>query len=77
MHSYDLICLSETIWLDSKTSINSNNLSLKGYNLHRVGDPDNVKKGWICAYYKETLAIHFLQAKFVTIIVTITNSRSI
>ena len=42
MHSYDFICLSET-WLDSTTSINSNDLSLKGYNLHRVDDPDNVK----------------------------------
>ena len=35
MHSYDLICLSET-WLDSTTSIDYNDLSLKGYNLDRV-----------------------------------------
>ena len=26
------------------TSIDSNDLSLKGYKLHRVDDPDNVKK---------------------------------
>ena len=62
MHSYDLICLSET-WLDSTTSIDSSDLSLKGYNLHRVNDPDNVKKEGICVYYKETLAVHFLQTK--------------
>ena len=62
MHSYDLICLSET-WLDSTTSVNSSDLSLKGYNLHRVDDPDNVKKGGVCVYYKETLAVHFLQTK--------------
>ena len=61
MHSYDLICSSET-WLDSATSINSNDLSLKGYNLHRVDNPDNVKKGGVCVYYKETLAVHFLQS---------------
>ena len=62
VHSDDLICLSET-WLDSTTSINSNDLSLKGYNLHRVDDPDSVKKGGVCVYYKETLAVHFLQTK--------------
>ena len=62
MHSYDLICLSET-WLDSATSIDSNGLSLKGYKLHRVDDPDYVKKGEVCVYYKETLALFFLQTK--------------
>ena len=62
MHSYDLICLSET-FLDSTTSINSSDLSLKGYNLHRADDPDNVKKGGVCVYYKEILAVHFLQTK--------------
>ena len=62
MHSYDLICLSET-WLDSTTSIDSNDLSVKGYDLHRVDDPNNVNKGEVCVYSKETLAVHFLQAK--------------
>ena len=62
LHGYDLICLSET-WLDSTTSIDSNDLSLKGYNLHRVDDPDNVKKGGVCVYYKETLVAIFLQTK--------------
>ena len=58
MHTYDFICLSET-WLDSKTSIDSNDLSLKGYNLNRVDNPVNVKKGGVCVYYKETLAVQF------------------
>ena len=62
MHSYDLICLSET-WLDSATSIDSNGLSLKGYKLHRVDDPDYVKKGEVCVYYKETLALFFFTNK--------------
>ena len=43
MHSYDLIYLSET-WLDSRTSIDPSDLSLKGYNLDYVDVPDNVKK---------------------------------
>ena len=58
MHTYDFICLSDT-WLDSKTSIDSNDLSLKGYNLNRVDNPVNVKKGGVCVYYKETLAVQF------------------
>ena len=62
LHSYDLICLSET-WLDSATSIDSNDFSLKGYNLHRVDDPVNVRKGGVFVYYKETLAVQFLQTK--------------
>ena len=40
MHSCNLISLSDTL-LDSTTSINSNYLSLKGYNLHGVDDPKN------------------------------------
>ena len=62
MHSYDFICLSQT-WLDSTTSIDFNDLSLNGYNSHRVDDPDNVKKGGVCVYFKETLAVHLLQTK--------------
>ena len=38
-------------------------MSLKGYNLYRADDPDNVQKGGVCVYYKETLAVHFLQTK--------------
>ena len=33
------------------------------YILHRVEDPDNVIKGGVCVYYKETLAVQFLQTK--------------
>ena len=36
---------------------------MKGYNLHRVDDPKNVKKGGVCVYYKETLAVQILQTK--------------
>ena len=68
LHNYDLICLSET-WLDSTISIDSNDISLKGYNLHRVDDPDNVKKQGVCVCYKETLAVQFLQSKLAQCIV--------
>ena len=62
MHIYDLIWLSKTR-LDSTTSIDSNDLSLKGYNLYRVDDPDSIKKGGVCVYSTETMAVHFLQPK--------------
>ena len=62
LHGYDLICFSET-WLDSTTSIDSNDLCLKGYNLHRVDDPDSVTKRGFCVCYEETLAVQFLQTK--------------
>ena len=42
LHSYDLIWLSET-WLGFTTSTDSNDLSLKCLNLHRVDNPCNVK----------------------------------
>ena len=45
-----------------RTSIGSNDSSLKGYNLHRVDNSDNFK-GKVCAYYKETLVIHVWQIK--------------
>ena len=62
LSSYDLICLSET-QLESTTSIDPNDLSLKDYNLYRSDNPDNAKKGGICVYHKETLGVHFLQTK--------------
>ena len=62
LHSYDLICLSER-WLDATTSIDFIDFSLKVYNLHRVDDPDDFKKGGACVYYKESSAVQFLQTK--------------
>ena len=60
MHSYDLICFSEA-WSGSTTSIDSNDLFLKGYNLHRVDKLVNVKKMEFVFILKETLAVQFLQ----------------
>ena len=53
---------SET-WLDFTTSIDSNDSSLKSYDLHRVDNPENVKEGGVCVYYTEKLTIHVLQTK--------------
>ena len=67
--------LSET-WLHFTTYIDSNDLSLKSYDLHRVDNPRNVKEGGVCVYYTEKLTIHVLQTKrdqcFITKITLIT-----
>ena len=42
---YTILYYTE-IQLDSSTFVDSNVLSLKCYNLHRVDDPDSVKKEW-------------------------------
>ena len=38
-------------------------MSRRGCSLYRVDDLGNVKKGGVSVYYKETLAVHFLQTK--------------
>ena len=63
LHCYDLICLSE-IWLDSTASIDSNDLSLKGYNLHRVGGPDNVKKRGVCVNLSRSFFTNKLRSMY-------------
>ena len=53
-YKHDLICLSET-YLDS--SIPENVIQIEGYNLVRVDHPDNIKRGGVCIYYKESLPV--------------------
>ena len=55
IYQYDLICLSET-FLDSSISSNDERLSLEGYDMIRVDHPNNVKRGGVCVYIKNSLA---------------------
>ena len=54
IYKNDFICLSET-YLDS--SIPDNLIDIKGYNLVRADNLDNIKRGEVCIYYKESLSI--------------------
>ena len=56
VYNYDLFALSET-YLDS--SITNETISLTGFSkeIFRCDDPDDVKRGGVCLFYKDNLAI--------------------
>ena len=56
---YDFICIGET-QLDSTISSDNNNLNISGYNLIRAVHTSNLKRGGVCIYYKESLAVQTL-----------------
>ena len=57
LHKCDFICLSET-YLDSTTP--DNLLEIDGYNLVRADHPNNIKRGGVCIYYKESLPVRVI-----------------
>ena len=60
IHKYDVICISET-FLDSTMSSDDSALEFNGYKLVRSDHPNDIKRGGIAIYYKETLPIKFLK----------------
>ena len=61
MYKHDFICLSET-YLDSSTP--DSLLEIDGYNLIRADHPDNIKRGGVCIYYKESLPVRVLSSPY-------------
>ena len=61
LYKYDFICLSET-YLDSTTP--DNLLEIDGYNLVRADHPDNIKRGGVCIYYKESLPVRVISLPY-------------
>ena len=57
--NYDFICIIET-YLNSTISSDNNNLNISGYNFTRADHPSNSKRGGVCIYYKEFLAVQTL-----------------
>ena len=57
IYKHDFICLSET-YLDS--SIPDNLIDIEGYKLIRADHPDNIKRGGVCIYYKESLPVQII-----------------
>ena len=57
IYKHDFICLSET-YLDS--SIPDNVLDVEGYRLVRADHPNNIKRGGVCIYYKESLPVRVI-----------------
>ena len=54
VNKFDIICLSES-FLDSSILTENNNLKINGYNMVRADHPNNVKRGGVCAYVRESL----------------------
>ena len=54
IYKHDFICLSET-YLDS--SILDSLLEKDGYDLIRSDHPNDIKRGGVCIYYKESLPV--------------------
>ena len=56
IYKYDFICLSET-YPDSSTP--DNLIEIEGYKIIRADHPDNIKRGGVCIYYKESLPVSY------------------
>ena len=63
MHKFDIICITETFL--NKT-YEDNDLNLNGYNLLRANHPSNAKRGGVCIYYKETLALKMISTLYLS-----------
>ena len=61
MYKHDFICLSET-YLDSSKP--DSLLEINGNNLTRADHPDNIKRGGVCIYYKESLLVRVLSSPY-------------
>ena len=59
IYKYDFICISET-FVDPSLESDDKNLKLEGYNLIRSDHPSNTKRGGVCIYYKESLAVRLI-----------------
>ena len=63
LHSFNIICLSET-YLDSSILSHDPNLEVHGYDLIRADHPSNVKRGGVCIYYKNHLPLKLTNINF-------------
>ena len=61
IHQHGFICISETFF-DSSVTEGDKNIELNGYNLIRADHPSNTKRGGVCIFYKETLALHIVNS---------------
>ena len=64
-HKYDFICISET-YLDSTVAADDKDLAIEGYNPVRADHPKDLKKGGVCIYYNESLAIQLSNVNYLS-----------
>ena len=63
LHNFDVVCISET-YLDSTTALDDENLEIAGYKLSRTDHASNSKRGGVCVYYKNSLALRLIDAHY-------------
>ena len=56
---YDFKFISKT-YLDSSVSLDDKDIAIEGYNIVRADHPRSQKKGGVCIYYKESLAVQLI-----------------
>ena len=57
------ICISKT-YQNSSVSLDDKDIAIEGYNIVHADHPSNHKKGGACIYYKESLAVQFINIIF-------------
>ena len=79
VNKIDIICLSES-FLDSSILTENNNLKINGYKMVRANHPNNVKRGGVYVYVRESLPVHNFSnsylSKCLTLEVTISKERA-
>ena len=65
IHKYDFICTSET-YLDSSVPTDDRNTLINGYNLIRADHPSNNKRGGVCIYYRDSLAVQLVDTNYLS-----------
>ena len=56
INRFNIICLSET-YLDNSYHTDDDQLTFPGYNLIRADNPNNIKRGGVCIYYRDSLPV--------------------
>ena len=56
INKFDIICVSES-YLDSTFSSDNEDINTIGYKLVRADHPNNIKRGGVCAYVRESLPV--------------------
>ena len=63
IHKFDGICISETL-LNSDRAYFDDNLKIEGYNTVRSDHLSNYRRGSVCIFYKQSLALKILDFKY-------------
>ena len=60
INRFDIICLSET-YLDNSYHTDDDQLTFPGYNLIRADNPNNIKRGGVCIYYRDSIPVKIIK----------------